>query len=84
MQDAVPTIVANLSLADAALLTSDEVIVRLASRRDGLTSSEAAERAVRFGPNLLKVHRVRPSLILWRQLRNPILLLLLGAAWYRG
>jgi Mg2+-importing ATPase len=84
VQDAVPSIVANLSLADAALLSSDDVLVRLASRRDGLTSSEAAERAVRFGPNLLKVHRVRPSLILWRQLRNPILLLLLGAALVSG
>ena len=82
--DVVPTRASDLSLAEAANLTSEEVLVRLASRRDGLTTREAAERAQRYGPNLLKVHRVRASSILWRQLRNPILLLLLGAALVSG
>ncbi len=73
-----------LDLADAAALTGDEALARLASRADGLSSDEAAERLARFGPNLLKVHKVHASSVLWRQLRNPILVLLLGAALVSG
>ncbi len=37
-----------------------------------------------MGPNELGVHRVRPAAVLLRQVRNPILVLLLGAALVSG
>lgn len=46
----------------------------------GLSSAGAAERLRQFGPNALGTHRVRPAAVLFRQLRNPLLMLLLGAA----
>ena len=37
-----------------------------------------------FGPNALGTHRVRAAAVLFRQVRNPILILLLGAALVSG
>ena len=37
-----------------------------------------------FGPNALGTHRVRATAVLFRQIRNPILVLLLGAALVSG
>ena len=37
-----------------------------------------------FGPNALGTHRVRATAVLFRQIRNPILILLLGAALVSG
>jgi len=70
----------DLALADAAVLSSGEVLSRLGSGPDGLSSAEVADRLTRFGPNALAVHRVRATAVLLRQIRNPILVLLLGAA----
>jgi Mg2+-importing ATPase len=70
----------ELELADAAGLGGDEVLSRLGSGPGGLSSAEAAERLRQFGPNALATHRVRPAAVLFRQLRNPVLVLLLGAA----
>ncbi len=70
-----------LDLASAAALSSSESLDRLASDREvGLTTTEAAERLSRFGPNALRTHGVRPWEILLRQLRSYLLLLLLFAA----
>ena len=71
-------------LASIAALEPDLALARLASRRDGLTSAEAAERLSSYGANVLAVHRVRAFAVLWRQVKSPILLLLLIAAAISG
>src|SRR5579862_9531919 len=73
-----------LDLVDAGGLSPDEVLSRLGSGPDGLSSEEAVERLRRLGPNALRTHRVRATVVLFRQIRNPILLLLLGAAVVSG
>ena len=73
-----------LDLDGAALLSPDETLAALESRPEGLTEYEVEERRRRFGSNALAVHRVRAAAVLFRQLKNPILLLLLGAALVSG
>ncbi len=46
----------------------------------GLTEKEAAARLARYGPNAVASHRARLLPVLWRQLRSPLLGLLLVAA----
>jgi len=74
----------NFDLREAAALDPQAVLARLDSRLEGLTTSEATQRLTTYGFNVLSVHRVRASVVLWRQLRNPILILLLGAALVSG
>jgi P-type Mg2+ transporter len=74
----------GLSLAEAAGLPGGETLAALGSGPDGLTSAEAGLRLARFGPNSLGTHRVRAGAVLFRQVRNPILILLLGAALVSG
>jgi Mg2+-importing ATPase len=70
---------------DAAARTSTgEVLAGLESGPDGLTSAEAARRLHTYGPNALRSHGARASRVLVRQLRNPLLLLLLAAAAVSG
>jgi Mg2+-importing ATPase len=76
--------VEELDLVDAAGLAPDEVLSRLGSGPDGLSSDEVAERLAQFGPNALGTHRVHATAVLFRQLRNPILILLLVAALISG
>src|SRR5665213_180232 len=73
-----------LELAEAATLAPPEVLSRLASSSEGLSGTEVDHRVREFGANVLAVHRVRASVVLWRQLKNPILILLLGAALVSG
>ena len=73
-----------LDLADSAALPPDDVLARLHTSDAGLSSAEAADRLRRFGANELATHRVRAAAVLFRQLRNPILVLLLGAALVSG
>ncbi len=73
-----------LDLADAAGLSPDDVLSRLGSGPDGLSSDDVVERLRQFGPNALGTRQVRSSAILFRQIRNPILVLLLGAALVSG
>src|SRR5664279_4984206 len=75
---------AALELTEAATLATDEVLSRLASRSEGLNEPEVDKRVREFGANVLAVQRVRASVVLWRQLKNPILILLLGAAMVSG
>ncbi|HUZ09940.1 MAG TPA: magnesium-translocating P-type ATPase [Acidimicrobiales bacterium] len=79
-----PAPLEDLDLLEAAALTPEEVLSRLGSRTDGLSSDEVTERLGRFGPNALGTHRVRVASVLFRQIRNPILVLLLGAALVSG
>ena len=74
----------ELGLAVAAALSPEEVLARLGSGQTGLSSEDAAERLRKFGPNALGTHRVRATAVLLRQVRNPILVLLLGAALVSG
>jgi P-type Mg2+ transporter len=57
-----------------------EVLSDLGAGPQGLSSQEAAARRATFGPNVLAEHRVTPIGVLVRQLRNPLLILLLAAA----
>jgi len=70
---------AGLSLVEAARLPASDVATRLASSADGLSSAEQQRRLAVYGPNAIRSHGATPLAILWRQLRNP-LLILLGAA----
>ena len=71
---------ATSDLAASAALSVDDALVAMASTARGLSGEEAAARLARYGPNVLSVHRVRARTVLWRQVKNPILILLLIAA----
>ncbi|MCA9910376.1 MAG: HAD-IC family P-type ATPase, partial [Anaerolineae bacterium] len=64
------------------MLEPDEVLRRLDTQiATGLTQSAVDERLVQYGPNELIDKGVKsPWAILWEQLTNPLVLLLLGAA----
>jgi P-type Mg2+ transporter len=70
----------SLALQSAAGLCADDVLARLGSTAEGLSSDEARVRLARVGPNALRSHGARPFAVLVRQLRNPLLLLLVAAA----
>ena len=74
----------GIDLATAAAATPQEVLKRLGSGDSGLSATEAAGRLERYGPNIVGLHRVRALAVLWGQLRNPLLLLLLVAAGVSG
>jgi P-type Mg2+ transporter len=74
----------GLDLATAAAVGPDEVLERLGSSDSGPSSKEAAGRLSRDGPNVVSSHRVSALAMLWGQLRNPLLLLLLAAALVSG
>jgi Mg2+-importing ATPase len=69
-----------LDLATAGHTAGPDVLRALDTTADGLTSVAAAERLQRLGPNVLATRRVTAFGVLVRQLRNPLLILLLGAA----
>jgi P-type Mg2+ transporter len=58
-----------------------DLLAELDSTAQGLTSEVAAARLRRFGPNTLEeAERFLRARVLWRQIRSPLLLLLLFAA----
>jgi P-type Mg2+ transporter len=69
-----------LQLRSAATIDAAAVLERLASSPEGLSAEEAARRLERVGPNALVSHGARPLAILVRQLRNPLLILLVSTA----
>ena len=69
----------DLSLIEAAGLGAQDVLARLAAAPDGLAAAEHDRRLAVYGPNAIRSHGATPLLILWRQLRNPLLLLLAAA-----
>ena len=71
---------APLDLASAASQPADDVLAHLATRPTGLTSAESDSRRAVFGANVLASRTVTVFSVLVRQLRNPLLILLLGAA----
>jgi P-type Mg2+ transporter len=70
----------SLALASAATLPADEVLTRLESTAAGLSHDQARARLARVGANALRSHGARPLEVLLRQLRNPLLILLVAAA----
>jgi P-type Mg2+ transporter len=70
----------GLELADAALMEAGTVLARLGTSGSGLVESEASRRLHTVGPNAVLSHGARPLQVLLRQLRNPLLILLAGAA----
>jgi hypothetical protein len=70
----------TLDLAAAARQPVEVVLQDLGSTQAGLTSEEAARRLASVGRNVLASHKVTALGVLGRQLRNPLLLLLLAAA----
>ena len=57
-----------------------EVLAALDSSVDGLSRVKAARRLAAFGPNAVRTHGARLWTVLGRQLRSPLLLLLLVTA----
>jgi P-type Mg2+ transporter len=77
-------IVTPLTLNDAACRPADDVLRALGTSLEGLGSDEARRRLAQYGPNALRSHGARGWAVLARQLRNPLLLLLLAAAAVSG
>jgi Mg2+-importing ATPase len=73
-----------LDLASAARMSAADVLDALGSGAEGLTAADAARRLAEHGENALRVHRVTATGVLLRQLRNPLLGLLLAAAAVSG
>jgi Mg2+-importing ATPase len=69
-----------LALADAAVLRADDVLGRVESTAEGLSQDEVGARLAQIGANALPSHGARPFVVLLRQLRNPLLILLVSAA----
>lgn len=62
-------------------LPSNEVLSALSATSDGLTSDEAVKRLARFGPNVLdKKGGVSVLALLWGQINNPLIGVLIGSA----
>ncbi len=60
---------------------ADAALSELRSTADGLDGAEAKRRLAEFGPNALERARADgPLTILWRQIDNPLIWVLLGAA----
>jgi P-type Mg2+ transporter len=70
----------SLRLGEAAALQAEEVLRRLETSPTGLSSEDAGARLRAVGPNALRSHGTRPLAVLLRQLRNPLLALLVAAA----
>src|SRR5664279_1517117 len=75
-----PAGAASLALADAGSRSVEEVYARLGATEAGLAEADATTRLARFGANVLPSRPVTAIGILLGQLRNPLLVLLLGAA----
>ena len=73
-----------LDVAEAARAAAADVLARLGIDDKGLSETTARERLGRYGSNVLAVHRVTAAGVLARQLRNPLLLLLVSAAVISG
>jgi Mg2+-importing ATPase len=70
----------SLVLATAAGLPADDVLGRLKGTAVGLSRDQARTRLAQIGANALRSHGARPLAVLMRQLRNPLLILLVAAA----
>jgi P-type Mg2+ transporter len=74
----------TLDLRTAAALDPDAVLARLGTSSEGLGAREAARRLAEVGPNALRTRGTSAWRVLWNQLRNPLLPLLVIAAIVSG
>ncbi len=82
---AAPLTVATLPPTEAvAALPTDRALAALRARESGLTTAEVAARSAIFGPNAVRSHHAGAWTVLVRQLRSPLLWLLLAAAAVSG
>ena len=70
----------DLSIGDAASATVESVFEHLCSSPAGLAAGEAEARVRSMGPNALRTHHAQGWLVLARQFRNPLLILLIVTA----
>jgi Mg2+-importing ATPase len=75
-----PVDIATSAVRTAATRPIDEMVALLGSTASGLAAREAARRLTADGRNAVATHRARALLVLWHQLRSPLLALLLAAA----
>jgi len=68
------------SIEATAALRPEQVLAALRTRASGLTTPEVSDRTERFGPNAVRSHHASAWSVLARQLRSPLLWLLLAAA----
>ncbi len=64
----------------AAAAAVEDVLSSVTTTTDGLSPAEAARRRASVGPNAVRGHRARPWVVLGRQLKSPILILLFATA----
>lgn len=69
-----------MRLAEAASLGTADVLERLGASEAGLTAGEAKRRLALAGPNAIRSHGARAPEILLRQIKSPLLVLLVAAA----
>ncbi len=69
-----------LTLQDAATIECPDVYARLEASPHGLSSEQVAERLAVFGANSLGERKVQAFVVLGRQVRNPLLILLVVTA----
>ena len=70
----------GINLQEAARAEVSQVLQALGTSARGLSDSEAERRLREIGPNAVRSVGARPILVLLRQVRNPLLILLLAAA----
>jgi P-type Mg2+ transporter len=70
----------KLDLLTAARTPVDEVLIRLRTTANGLSSRDAAARLRTDGPNAVRDHHTRAWRVLARQVRSPLLALLAATA----
>ncbi|PVU83724.1 hypothetical protein DDP54_12775 [Cellulomonas sp. WB94] len=70
----------GLDVVRASALTADDVLRRLDSARGGLSDTQAAARFAELGPNAVRSDEARWLPVLVRQVRSPLLVLLVVAA----
>jgi Mg2+-importing ATPase len=73
-------VVDQLTAELVSTATISDVLTRLDSSTEGLTSAEAEARLVRDGPNAIRTHRVSAIAVLGHQLRSALLGLLAATA----
>ncbi|MHB8432539.1 MAG: magnesium-translocating P-type ATPase [Candidatus Tyrphobacter sp.] len=69
-----------MTLAEAARSDASAVLAQLQTSSAGLSATQAAARKAQVGSNVLRRRGVTVAGVFWRQLRNPLLLLLVATA----
>jgi Mg2+-importing ATPase len=70
----------GLELAAAARLDASAVLTRLETSENGLSAAEATRRLGKVGPNAVRSHGANALDVLLRQVKSPLLILLVAAA----